>query len=869
MGLGLRVLAWTCVLSAALAASGCNVLSSTCSEDERDCLAPAFKKPIGGECLRVSECRDGLDCIEGSCQPNGEGLEGENCFLSAECADGLYCTTFGEATLSSLGIPLVYGTCQPEGPGAAGAACQTVAECQKGLTCELEGFAGGVCVEAGDTDFGSPCSGPTDCMAGLGCLPNPQKEGELFCYKVPGEVELPNLPFWDGVQCPAVADDDPAEALFVVPRPGEEPGEFYSLPFPNDVRRNNGKLDLSGHPAPPDSTGFPLLKRYLEASEQDLDGFSTNAVVFFRFSHEFEFDSVNADTVELIDITPGSPTYDRDEPLLWKTTRGKLSSHICPHWLAMRRPPGTVLRPHTTYAALVTTGVVRTTGGPFRRSADLDRLLSDASPADSNLTHAHQVYAPLRAWLAETGTDPGSILNAAVFTTQDPEAVLPALREVVRGEPTPTVTDLTLCDGTAKSPCEDETGRGACHAPGDAVPFHEIHGRIRLPNFQSGTTPYFEPEDGGGFDLDADGKPRPTGNLDVCFALAIPKAAAPAAGYPVMIHAHGTNGAFSGQMASGGLAYDMAEASVPVATLAIDMPEHGSRRGESSESPEVLFYNFLNPRAARDNVMQGSADLLGLVQWVRAGGLSAAQSPTGEAILLDGEHIGLFGHSQGATHSALVASYEPDLDAVLLSGVGGHLATSMLTKKSPIDVASVLPFVLFDPDGDELAGGSYNPALAIIQMYFDRVDPINYARRLRSEPSSVNPAGVNLFMTYGLNDSYTPEDTQQAYAKAGRLLHVENVLVSMGLEVAAEPLLMSDTLGGVPRTVGVRQYEPVEIPAPTKDTTDETKGLSGSGSTATVFEGHFVSTRDPVARRHVVRFMSQALAGQQPQIGDD
>jgi hypothetical protein len=126
---------------------------------------------------------------------------------------------------------------------------------------------------------------------------------------------------------------------------------------------------------------------------------------------------------------------------------------------------------------------------------------------------------------------------------------------------------------------------------------------------------------------------------------------------------------------------------------------------------------------------------------------------------------------------------------------------------------------------------------------------------------------VNLFMTYGLEDSYTPEASQQAYAKAGRLVQVEQVLVDMGLEVAREPLLSTDTLAGQARTVGVKQYEPVEIPAPTEGTTDETRGLSGSG--ATILEGHFVATRNPDARRHVVRFVSQALAGQQPQIGDN
>ncbi|NIS36285.1 MAG: hypothetical protein GWO04_42965, partial [Actinobacteria bacterium] len=64
--------------------------------------------------------------------------------------------------------------------------------------------------------------------------------------------------------------------------------------------------------------------------------------------------------------------------------------------------------------------------------------------------------------------------------------------------PEPTITDLTLCDGTATSPCDDGTMQRSC---GSVDPdFHEIHGRIELPIFQQGTPPYETPEDGGGID---------------------------------------------------------------------------------------------------------------------------------------------------------------------------------------------------------------------------------------------------------------------------------------------------------------------------------------------------------------------------------
>ena len=95
----------------------------------------------------------------------------------------------------------------------------------------------------------------------------------------------------------------------------------------------------------------------------------------------------------------------------------------------------------------------------------------------------------------------------------------------------------------------------------------------------------------------------------MCMAISVPKTAAPASGYPVLVFGHGTGGSFTGEMASSGFAQVLATATTPGVLVAIDMPEHGSRRGDSTDEPENLFYNFLNPRAARDNVLQGAADL--------------------------------------------------------------------------------------------------------------------------------------------------------------------------------------------------------------------------------------------------------------------
>jgi pimeloyl-ACP methyl ester carboxylesterase len=286
-------------------------------------------------------------------------------------------------------------------------------------------------------------------------------------------------------------------------------------------------------------------------------------------------------------------------------------------------------------------------------------------------------------------------------------------------------------------------------------------------------------------------------------------------------------------------------AAVRAASLGIDLPGHGTRRGGSERPPEELFFNFLNPRAARDNVAQGAADLMALVRWARNYFLPGTNSPTGRTISFDADRIALFGHSQGALHTVLMLPYEPDVAAAVLSGNGAYLTESLLNKTKPFDIAGALPFALLDANSDrELDGGSFHPVLAIFQMYFERVDGINFAYRLQTEPEASAPTGHHVFMTYGLYDSYSPEPTQKAYARAADLPTVGEDLANLGQTRAEPPLGANADLGGVARTIGLRQYTP------------------SSGE-----DGHFVAFDAVKGRPDVLRFLLQALSGQTPEIG--
>ncbi|MFK7990515.1 MAG: hypothetical protein AB8I08_31125, partial [Sandaracinaceae bacterium] len=317
---------------------------------------------------------------------------------------------------------------------------------------------------------------------------------------------------------------------------------------------------------------------------------------------------------------------------------------------------------------------------------------------------------------------------------------------------------------------------------------------------------------------------------------------APAEGFPTVIYAHGTGGAATAA-ARNGLAADFASDPGAV-TVTIDLPLHGSRRGESTLDPDVLVFNFANPRAARDNFLQGSADLMTVIRWIEEATVPAAELPIDFDLSFDPARITLFAHSQGATHAQLFAPYEPSLLALILSGAGGDLTESLLTKTRPVNIARVLPLALLDPAADgTLVAGDRHPALAIFQMFYERVDPVNHGRAFRNEP--VGDRLPHTFMTYGTGDSFSTERTMQAFARSANMPHVGPELVDVGVgDPVPPPVTGNVTVMDLPYTVGMRQYEP--------DDGDD---------------GHFVSTRTTDGRADALRFLRMALSGETPAIG--
>ncbi|MBP9089218.1 MAG: hypothetical protein KBG15_24060, partial [Kofleriaceae bacterium] len=273
-----------------------------------------------------------------------------------------------------------------------------------------------------------------------------------------------------------------------------------------------------------------------------------------------------------------------------------------------------------------------------------------------------------------------------------------------------------------------------------------FEGNYVAPNFQRGTVPYRNA--GGEIILDGAGLAIAQRAENLRFALTVPDGPVPANGFPFAIIHHGTGGNYRAGI-DDGTAVRLAD--VGIATISTDQVLHGPRN--PGGSPDIDFYNLTNPLAARDNALQGYADAFAMLRLIN--GLQI----TDDARLLtfDADRAMFFGHSQGGQTSAGFVAFEPSLKAAVLSGTGGVLYVTLLLKTKPLDIPGLIASAVRDEPLD-----NDNPSLALVQMFMERADPVNYA------PLMVRQALVprSIFLTEGFGDSYTPNPSTEAFATA-------------------------------------------------------------------------------------------------------
>lgn len=774
-----------CLVSGVLFASGCDGLTGRYRKIPGVPSDALVSGPgVGDACDETLPCRGGLVCEDGVCEPGMSLESGDACVIGPECSEGLACNT------PCTNLPAL--CCGPVGPGALGDGCQSDLDCGSGLRCGLVGFAA-ECVMAGTADYGDACATSNDCYQGL------------FCAEGVCSLPVPPLgvPLWAGVEC-AERSDGAVTALFHVPGAADTPedADFFSLPFPNDIRLTGDSPNLEGFPTPgPGLLGTDVVARYVEAVEARSSYWSNNPSIVMRFSGSIDFDTLHVEgqprRVVLVDLD--DPTGTTESIGLSRLASTARTNYVCQNWLAVRPALGGTMLPGHTYAAWVTSDVKAEGGGNIARSPAFDAVMGNSVPGDAALAAAHAAYAPLRQYLTNRGIASSTIVTAAVFTVGDPLAEVRELAAAVANEPVPTASDWIQCGGNAVSPCAQRDGERACGS--GASEYDEYQALIELPIFQEGEPPYLE--EGGGLSTDV------VRTEEVCLSIAVPKSTMPAAGWPLVVFGHGTGGSYRAHLRPE-IAGRLAGGTPAFAVVGIDQVQHGPRRGDSDEDPDTLFFNFQNPDAARGNPIQGALDQLSLIKWAKTLDVTVS----GAQIAVDPAHIVLLGHSQGATHGSISLPFS-DLDGGVLSGNGGSLVHALLGKTNPVNIAGGIPLVLQDVDDEgKLAMRDKHPVLGLLQHYIDPADPVNFAPLITERPEA-SSGQKHLLQTFGLDDTYSPPETLTSYLRAANLTLVENPtgFVPSGINdtgVTATPAPVSGNRGTDPNFITAvgRQYEP-------------------------------------------------------------
>lgn len=678
---------------------------------------------------------------------------------------------------------------------------------------------------------------------------------------------------WPGVTC--TPDPDETPRIYFDLRAGKTADrDFFRLPFPADVRRRGGGIDLEGFPRPPfEFAAAPelgaLVDRWLAHVEQDTAGFAVNGSVLFRSSVPIG----KVSGLSYVNISAGHPNYGQKiSGLSFTAMNGSASAnnYICSNWLAVAPIDGVILDPGATYAVFLTDATEPSKGGTFRRDADLDRMLQASRPGDADAGAAWDTFAPLRAYLgggaSAAEVSSADIIAATVFTTAPHHDVLARAREAVHAGPL-HAGELHECVVAGPTPCSQAPGLTAeertareCGAPDPA--YTEFQGRVTVPIFQEGVAPYVDI--GGKIHVDERG-PVLHAVADVCFALTVPTGTEPDAGWPTVLFAHGTGGGFRDAIRQG-LARPGALAGL--ATLTLEGPLHGERRGDDDGDGLVgglpqdqLAFNLRNPDSARDTPIQYALDLLTATRL--ASELADATWPEEPPARLDAANLFFMGHSQGGQAGVLFLPREPLVRAAVLSGAGGNLIQALLAKSKPtIAVGGVdyppheLLQLAFQERPDRALTANH-PVLNIFNTFVNRSDADAHSALLRRTPLA-DAQAKHLLLYIGHVDSYTPLRT------AGSLA------IGAGLEVA-DPLFTPpcDRYAGDERTacgyVSTEFLREAQLPA-SANVGGET-GVALMRRADAGKDGHYVAfTADE--RDRIVAFFASARDGATPIVAD-
>ncbi|MCB9542784.1 MAG: hypothetical protein H6703_10085 [Myxococcales bacterium] len=503
---------------------------------------------------------------------------------------------------------------------------------------------------------------------------------------------------------------------------------FFSTPWPSDARLTaRGTPRLSDFPL-----GGPTLLRAVAEIEGRVTGFATMPVIYVAFDDDITGAAVPTPIASLDPASPvqlvrlGEGCAERVPVEVSVRAADDIDRFTEAGLLQVKNTVGAVLDPRVPYAMIVTTAF----GAPLAKPIAAPPAFVDALAGDG--TAWGDALQPLRDCLPALGLAADEIAIATVFTPQDPVGTLQALRARVM------------------DPAQIETRAPLALARDVAWSRRRLRlttwsGEVEFPVFQAGVTPYNGV--GGGFVLDDDGVPVVQRWEAVPVAVAWRELDMPPDPRPALVFIDGTGWSPWTHLHSGWLGNAL-DAGFVVFSF---MPQfHGERAGVTG-GPEVPTFNFFNPAAARTNFQQQAAETSYFLRVIREQLTAVEGLPP-----FDPDDIVYGGHSQGALAGALTAAVESEYAAYVFNGLASYLTLTILERKDLLDFELVVRGLL----GADKPLDLFHPALQLLQLGSESVDPHNYARLWRGTPA--RPEGNHVFVVNGwTDDTTTPRGMDQ------------------------------------------------------------------------------------------------------------
>ncbi|MEE2960059.1 MAG: hypothetical protein VYA34_04895 [Myxococcota bacterium] len=559
---------------------------------------------------------------------------------------------------------------------------------------------------------------------------------------------------------------------------------WLRTPFPSDIRTHpkTGLLDWNALPNPWESS---LFNMYLSLLAEEVKGSGLSTPVYFRFSAPIDVSglpktpSSGSETahIQLIDITPNSPTYGKRSPIRWQYWENE-TDFVPQNTLAIAPAWGFPLLETTTYAVIITSALpLSNPDSEWSVEPNLFRLLSGVHQSDQLCSRPElsekldlQGMQTLADFLRLNTLDPKTIVAATAFTTQTITAELREIHKTIEASSHAESGEIVWTQLAEESYGLNKSYRWKGQ---EIAHFKVYEGKYKHPVYQKGRIPYrdFDTREGE-LVLPQDPATPPT-EQDVLFTLTIPNAPPPAGRpcYTPIHYAHGTGGshksllekkaAKAGRLAGQGLV-----------GFGISMPLHGDRKENQSFDESTMSFNFFNPHAGRANFRQGAADAFFVHKLLQTKlqNLPTTLDPSHQNLCLDPQRLGFFGHSQGGLTGALASASDTRVGAWVFSGAGGGLAQTLLKRKdikiAGLDFEELIRFEIgMDSTGETLT--DTHPIIAVIQSAVEITDPLNYASHWAKRPRP-----NHRLITSGCYDEQTPFETSIALALSGNVAPV-------------------------------------------------------------------------------------------------